>query len=146
MKPLVSIIPERAPHVEKRKKLTRNQVAQLMLDQKGLCGCGCGQKLQPLTEGFVDEHVIPLAAGGTNALSNRRLLKPDCAKAKTKTDQEPIKKGRHMAGGKGSQRAKRERERAEGRHKEIQGRPTIPKRHDPWGKAYRERKEREAEQ
>lgn len=108
MKPDHSIIPERKPHVEPRKNLTRAEFAQLMLDQDGLCGCGCGVKMDAMREGIVDEHMIPLAAGGTNALPNRRLLRKPCAQRKTDEDDKPrIKKARHQAGGAGSQTAKR---------------------------------------
>lgn len=68
---------------EKRKPLTRAQFGQLMLDQEGRCGCGCGHKLQPMTEGVIDEHVIPLGLLGSNELTNRSLFRKPCAKAKT---------------------------------------------------------------
>lgn len=69
--------------IEKRKPLTRREVIQLMLDQDGRCGCGCGVKLQPMTERVIDEHRIALALGGTNDLANRELWRLSCAKAKT---------------------------------------------------------------
>lgn len=87
MKPLVSIIPEPDRSVEKRRPLTRAEFGQLMIDQSGRCGCGCGERLQPLTEKVIDEHLISLAAGGTNDLTNRRLYRKPCATAKTKADQ-----------------------------------------------------------
>ena len=79
--------------IEKRKPLTRAQFGQIMIDQGGRCGCGCGEKLQPMTEGVTDEHRIPLAIGGTNDLTNRELWRTPCAKAKTaKKDQPAIAK------------------------------------------------------
>ncbi len=84
MKPAVSLVPGR-PDValEKRRPLARAEFGQLMVDQAGKCGCGCGEKLQPMGEGVVDEHWIQLAVGGTNDLTNRYLLRKPCAKAKT---------------------------------------------------------------
>lgn len=69
--------------IEKRKPLTRAEFGQLMIDQSGRCGCGCGEKLQPMTERVIDEHRIALALGGTNDLANRELWRLPCAKAKT---------------------------------------------------------------
>lgn len=80
----------RAPvTIEKRKPLTRRESLQLMLDQDGVCACGCGVKLQPMTEGVIDEHRIALALGGTNALTNRHLFRKPCAKAKTSDKDAP---------------------------------------------------------
>lgn len=68
---------------EKRKPLTRAQFGQLMIDQDGRCACGCGQKLQPMTEGVIDEHVRALGLLGSNDLANRRLYRKPCARKKT---------------------------------------------------------------
>lgn len=75
----------RAPvEIEKRKPLSRREVIQLMLDQNGRCGCGCGEKLDPMREGVVDEHVIPLEIReNANDLDNRALYRKPCAAAKT---------------------------------------------------------------
>lgn len=83
MKPDVSIILERETvATEKRRKLTKPQVASLMLKQNGRCAAkGCNAKLR---KGYCDDdHVIPLACGGTNHISNRQLLCPPCHDAKT---------------------------------------------------------------
>jgi hypothetical protein len=69
--------------IEKRRVLTRAEFGQLMIDQNGRCGCGCGEKLQPMTERVIDEHRIALALGGSNDLANRELWRLPCAKAKT---------------------------------------------------------------
>lgn len=69
--------------IEKRKPLTRREVIQLMLDQEGRCGCGCGVKLEPMGEGVIDEHWIALELGGSNDLKNRYLLRKPCAATKT---------------------------------------------------------------
>lgn len=87
MKPERSIIPERAPEPPVvRAPLTRRETIELAVRQGGRCGCGCGEKLNALTEGCIDEHVISLGAGGTNELANRALWRTPCAKAKTVTD------------------------------------------------------------
>ncbi|MBB4797968.1 5-methylcytosine-specific restriction endonuclease McrA [Brevundimonas bullata] len=69
--------------IEKRKPLSRRESLHLMLEQKGICACGCGEKLQPMTEGVIDEHRVALALGGTNDLSNRHLFRKPCARKKT---------------------------------------------------------------
>lgn len=95
--------------IHKRKPLTRAQFGQLMIDQGGRCGCGCGEKLQPMTERVIDEHRIPLAIGGTNDLENRELWRTPCAKAKTaKKDQPAIAKcNRLIARAEGTRRARK---------------------------------------
>ena len=87
MKPDLTVAPVRAPQPPvARKVLTRAEFGQLMIDQMGRCGCGCGEKLQPMTEGVIDEHLIALGAGGTNDLANRALFRKPCATAKTVGD------------------------------------------------------------
>jgi hypothetical protein len=83
MKPELSIIPEPDRSTEARKPLTRRQSLQLMLDQNGRCGCGCGVKLDPMGEGVIDEHLTALELTGPNDLANRSLYRKPCAKAKT---------------------------------------------------------------
>jgi len=82
---------------EKRKALTRKQLIVLMLEQEGRCGCGCGIKLDPLTEGVIDEHWNPLGLTGTNDTENRRLLRKPCAVSKTNADMDRIVKARRQA-------------------------------------------------
>lgn len=95
--------------IEKRRPLTRAEFGQLMVDQGGRCACPCREKLQPLTEGVIDEHRIPLALGGSNDLSNRELWRKPCAAAKTAGQDAPaIAKAKRQAGEKG-QRARREK-------------------------------------
>lgn len=109
--------------IEKRKPLTRAQFGQLLLDQGGRCACGCGEKLQPMTEGVVDEHRIPLALGGSNDLSNRHIYRKPCAAAKTGKggDLTSIAKAKRQAGETG-QRARREK----------RGGGSITARKNPW--------------
>ena len=79
--------------IDKRKPLTRREVIQLMLDQDGRCGCGCGVELQPMTEGVIDEHIIPLGIlENANELANRALYRKPCAAKKTSGDQSAIAK------------------------------------------------------
>jgi 5-methylcytosine-specific restriction endonuclease McrA len=88
--------------IEKRKPLTRAEFGQLMIDQEGKCDCGCGEKLQPMGEGVVDEHRVPLALGGSNDLSNRHLFRRPCALAKTNDgDLKRVAKAKRQGGEKG---------------------------------------------
>ena len=81
MKPAVSLIPPRERVVvEKRKPLTHKERALLNFMQNGMCGCGCGRRLKPP---IWDEHIIPLALGGSNELFNRALWRQECSRAKT---------------------------------------------------------------
>ncbi len=83
--------------IDKRKPLTRREVIQLMLDQDGRCGCGCGVKLQPMTEGVIDEHIIPLGIReNANELANRALYRKPCAAKKTSGDQSAIAKCKRL--------------------------------------------------
>lgn len=98
MKPDVSLIPAPDRSTEPRKPLTGKQRAELALAQGGLCGCGCGEKLDHAREGTIDEHINPLGLTGTNDLANRRLFRLPCAKAKTVTDKGMIAKAKRLAG------------------------------------------------
>ena len=97
MKPDLSIIPEPDRSVEVRKPLTKKQRAQMALDQNGLCGCGCGEKLDHAREGTIDEHLRALGLQGTNALENRSLWRKPCSDAKTyKQDLPAIAKAKRL--------------------------------------------------
>jgi len=94
----------------KRKALTRVQLIQLMLDQEGKCGCGCGVKLDPRGEGVIDEHLIPRELsepghqGERDDLSNRRLFRKPCASKKTTgTDIPQINKAKRQGLERGQQ-------------------------------------------
>lgn len=88
-----------AAQIEKRRPLTRAEFGQLMIDQEGRCACGCGEKLQPMTEGVIDEHLRALALLGTNALENRALYRKPCARKKTDEQDTPrIAKAKAQAG------------------------------------------------
>lgn len=83
MKPDFSIIPEPDRSVEIRKPLTKKQRAELALAQGGICGCGCGVKLDHAREGTIDEHVRALGLQGSNALYNRQIWRKPCSDEKT---------------------------------------------------------------
>lgn len=84
MNPPASILPDRERvQPEPRRALTRREIIELAVRQSGRCGCGCGEKLNALTEGVTDEHVIALDHGGTNDLSNRSLWRDPCSRKKT---------------------------------------------------------------
>lgn len=88
-----------AAQIEKRRPLTRAEFGQLMIDQECRCACGCGEKLQPMTEGVIDEHLRALALLGTNALENRALYRKPCARKKTDEQDTPrIAKAKAQAG------------------------------------------------
>ena len=106
MKPDLSLIPEPDKSVEDRKPLTKKQRAELALSQNGLCGCGCGGKLDHPGEGTIDEHLNPLGLQGTNDLVNRSLWRKPCAAEKTKDDVRRIAKAKRQAQESG-QRARR---------------------------------------
>jgi len=111
----------------KRKALTRVQLIQLILDQEGKCGCGCGVKLDPVGEKVIDEHVIPRelsepgSQGERDDLSNRRLFRKPCASKKTTGDIAQIAKAKRQGGERG-QRARLVK----------RGKGSIPARINAW--------------
>lgn len=79
---------------EKRKPLTRKQRVDAHDRHGGTC-CVCLGSIAP-GEPFIDEHVIPLALGGSNDASNRGMAHVACAKIKTRRDQNMIAKAIRM--------------------------------------------------
>lgn len=66
----------------KRTPLNQRQKALLWERQQGLCAVEkCRAPLKP--RGFEDDHWTPLHLGGTNELSNRRLICEPCHRAKS---------------------------------------------------------------
>lgn len=107
--------------MEKRKALTRAQLAELVLDQMGKCAA-CGSKLDFAKKGqVVDEHIQPLFSGGSNETSNRELRCKPCATVKTSAEAPGRAKVRRIEQGK-TQADRRAQKKAEGRHKPIAGR------------------------
>lgn len=64
-----------------RKRLTPKERVQMWVDQKGLCGCGCGELLSH-AEGTVGEHKHWFVALGCNEKPDAIFRKP-CALRKT---------------------------------------------------------------
>ena len=109
------------PAPEKRKPLTRAQLATLILDQQGKCAA-CGSKLDFAKKGqVVDEHRVPLFSGGTNETSNRELRCKPCATVKTTQEAPDRAKVRRIEGGK-TQADRRAQKKANGTHRPIGGR------------------------
>ena len=100
-----------------RKPLTRTQVILICQQQavgQILCGCGCGEPLEPVVEGVIDEHDLPrkLSAEGQEAerdsLDNRAFLRKPCAMEKTRRDLGLIAKAKAQ-GGETGQHARRQK-------------------------------------
>lgn len=101
---------------EKRRPLTRAQLAELVLAQLGKCAA-CGSKLDFAKKGqVVDEHIVPLFSGGTNETSNRELRCKPCATVKTSAEAPGRAKVRRIEGGK-TQADRRAKAKAAGKHK-----------------------------
>ena len=98
MRPDVSVIPAPDRSTEKRVPLTPKHRAQLALDQNGRCGCGCGERLDHTREGTIDEHIVALALGGSNDLSNRAIWRKPCSAVKTAKDMAFIARAKRRAG------------------------------------------------
>ena len=97
-------LPKRAPALPiARRRLSRVEFAQLMLDQEGRCAA-CREKLR--ADLIVDEHLVPLDQLGTNDLSNRALYCTACARSKTEDDQAEIRHGRRVRGETGQKRTR----------------------------------------
>ena len=80
--------------IHDRKPLTRNQRVKLFVDHEGTC-CICWGNIS-VAEPWIDEHIIPLAMGGTNDWSNRAPAHLKCAKVKTKKDMGNIAKAKRI--------------------------------------------------
>lgn len=78
----------------RRKPLTRKQRVDAHDTHGGTC-CVCQE---PIAKGepFIDEHLIPIALGGSNDPSNRGMAHIPCAKIKTRRDQNMIAKAIRM--------------------------------------------------
>lgn len=76
----------------KRKPLTRHQKSKMFLAAGGIC-CVCGLKIDGAREAW-DEHILPLADGGTNDMENRAPAHERCAKDKTRKESTSRAKGR----------------------------------------------------
>lgn len=63
---------------------SRKARVEVFMRQDGICGCGCGRKLE--TKGWTLEHIVPLVDGGADKLDNMAAYSNECAKAKTKKE------------------------------------------------------------
>ena len=90
-----------------RRRLSRVEFAQLMLDQDGRCAA-CREKLR--ADLIIDEHLVPLDQLGSNDLANRALYCTACARAKTEEDQANTLHGRRVRGEIGQQHRRRQRQ------------------------------------
>jgi 5-methylcytosine-specific restriction enzyme A len=77
-----------------RKPLTTKQRVQLFFDRKGEC-CICKGKIDAASS-WIDEHIRPLAMGGSNDWENRGCAHVGCAKDKTKKDMGDIAKAKRL--------------------------------------------------
>lgn len=84
--------------MEKRKPLSRLEFARLALEQDGKCAC-CSEKLDFRPRQIIDEHLHPLADGGSNEMENRALYCVGCAKAKTLKEVTPRARSKRYAEG-----------------------------------------------
>lgn len=95
---------------EPRKPLTKKQRAELYLEQKGRCYV-CGE-FRTLAE-FDDDHRLPLELGGTNDLSNRKLIcRATCHREKTIAEAKARGKVRRLRKKSGLDPAPEKRKRA----------------------------------
>jgi len=105
-----------------RKRLSRVEFAQLMLDQDGRCKA-CKERLQ--ADLIIDEHLVPLDHCGANDLTNRALFCTACARTKTDGDRSETLHGRRVRGEIGQKRRRELR-----RLKPWTQRPTFPTNRD----------------
>lgn len=104
-----------------RKPLTRSQIAEITLRQQGKC-LRCDERLDFATKGAViDEHLVPLADGGTNETDNRAFFCRPCAKPKTAKEARDRGKSKRIAEGR-TQADRRAARKSEGRHRPIPSR------------------------
>lgn len=72
-----------------RKPLTRAQRVKVWETSDGLC-CVCAKPIDRQKDRWIDEHIKPLAMGGSNHLKNRGPAHEGCAQDKTKVDKGQI--------------------------------------------------------
>ncbi|HEY2202561.1 MAG TPA: hypothetical protein VGH56_11780 [Solirubrobacteraceae bacterium] len=84
-----------------RQRLSAAERRTLLQRQNFRCA-SCPEQLvievggRRLMAAMVDEHILPLALGGSNDLANRELRCPACAKTKTSKDLKAILKVRRI--------------------------------------------------
>lgn len=127
MRPDVSLLsPRPQVETEPRRKLRAWEVAQLMQEQRGFCAA-CRSKLY--AGGFEADHVLALALGGTNELTNFQLLCKGCHNAKSRGEDIPAAAKIKRQAGITGQAARREKNG-----------PTLRSRNTLGGEDYQARK------
>ena len=125
---------------EDRKPLTPRQRIDMLIEQGGRCK-SCGHKFE-VGERIVDEHVIPLWAGGTNKPENRELWCGQCAQAKTDKETTERAEANRKGGRRGSQYHRRATKKAAGKSPwpdqkgKLKGAKKIPSRQFPKGRSF----------
>ena len=116
----------RPDHIPKRKVFPKSVQAAILQRSGGMCempGCKAVGK-------EFDHYPKPVAMGGQSTLANGRLLcKPCNASTGIQTAKDAAKSDRQA--GRSGQYARRQRAKAEGRHKPIPGKP-FPKQKRQW--------------
>lgn len=79
----------------KRKKLSRTARLFIWEKHKGVCIL-CKKPINPQKEGWIGEHVIPLAIGGPDAPANMGPAHVLCAAQKTKKDHADIARAKKL--------------------------------------------------
>jgi len=93
---------------------------KVLLERKGFRCAACPAPLtlelggQIVLAAMVDEHVLPLALGGSNDLSNRELRCPACARAKTAKDLKAIFKVKRIQRRKAGNESRKQKIRSRG--------------------------------
>lgn len=118
--------------MEPRKTLSKREYAFLALRQNGRCPCCSGKLDFGKPRQVVDEHLQPLADGGSNELGNRALYCAACAKAKTIKEVTPRARSKRISEGR-TQADKRQKAKAEGRYRPMGGKG-FEKRKTQWPK------------
>lgn len=78
-----------------RRPLSPRQRLEMWERHKGVC-CICTFKIDGIREPWIDEHIIPLAMGGSNDPENRGPAHVSCAKVKTSADLRNVAKAKRV--------------------------------------------------
>lgn len=78
-----------------RRSFTRSQRIDVLHANSGQCH-HCHQTINPAREEFEVEHVVPLALGGTDDVSNLKPIHLHCHREKTRSDVKKIAKAKRV--------------------------------------------------
>ena len=81
--------------VEPRHQLTKLQRAKMFAEHGGVCVI-CKTRIDVPRDKWIDEHILPLSRGGTNASDNRGPAHERCATVKTAADKAGLAKDRRI--------------------------------------------------